>query len=272
MWPVILTASTAFSPLNTSPYAHGSQHLSTTDRHSLITATESQGWGARPPVPELQTERTNTPEEKRVPWEWKRFIQQSSKFIELPSLSKSRRSVLSTGESFGDLQLYPLDDVVMGGASSSNFDNESRRWTGEVTSLNSGGFVGIRCKTLSPLDLSATQGVELKLRSDGIERRYKCVLRDSTDFNGICWTASFTVGSPQSKLTSLFSSGVESVRIPFSSLVPTIFAKTVPDVSIDLTNIVGLQLALSKFEYDGGINSLFKEGTFALDVLDVSTY
>ena len=41
---------------------------------------------------------------------------------------------------------------------------------------------------------------------------------------------------------------------------------------IDLTNIVGLQLALSKFEYDGGINSLFKEGTFALDVLDVSTY
>ena len=38
-----------------------------------------------------------------------------------------------------------------------------------------------------------------------------------------------------------------------------------PD-DIDLTNIVGLQLALSKFEYDGGINSLFKEGTFAVDV------
>ena len=63
------------------------------------------------------------------------------------------------------MQLFPLDDVVMGGASASSFDNDSRRWKGEVTSLNSGGFVGIRCKKLR-LDLSATQGVALKLKPD----------------------------------------------------------------------------------------------------------
>ena len=88
----------------------------------------------------------------------------------------------------------------------------------------------------------------------------------------ICWTASFTVGSPQARLASLFSNGVEMVRIPYSSLVPTIFAKTVPDVSVDLTNIVGLQLALSKFEYDGGLNPLFTEGTFELGVVSVATF
>lgn len=245
-----------------------------TPRHGTIIASEgSQGWTTRPQVPELQTERTTTAKENRVPWEWQRFIKQSSKFIELPSLSStSGARALSAGESFGDLKLFPLDDVVMGGASASSFDNDSRRWKGEVTSVNSGGFVGIRCKTLSPLDLSATQGVELKLKPDGKERRYKCVLRDSNDFNGICWTASFTVGSLQGKLASLFTNGVETVRIPHESLVPTIFAKTVPDVRIDLTNIVGLQLALSKFEYDGGLNPLFTDGSFELDVVDVATF
>jgi len=257
-------------------------HSHAISRHGLIIASEgsgSQGWSTRPPVPELQTERTETPKEQRVPWDWQRFIRQSSKFIELPSLSKSNTArVLSPGDSFGELQLFPLDDVVMGGASCSTFDNGSRRWTGDITSLNSGGFVGIRCKSLDPLDLSATQGIELKVRPDGKERRFKFVLRDSTDFNGICWTASFTVGRPQARLMSLFASviggesGVESVRIPYSTLAPTIFAKTVPDVTIDLANIVGVQIALSKFEYDGMLNPLFSEGTFELDVLEVATY
>eukprot|EP00320_Phaeocystis_rex_P016123 CAMPEP_0119090564 /NCGR_PEP_ID=MMETSP1178-20130426/153160_1 /TAXON_ID=33656 /ORGANISM="unid sp, Strain CCMP2000" /LENGTH=41 /DNA_ID= /DNA_START= /DNA_END= /DNA_ORIENTATION= len=40
---------------------------------------------------------------------------------------------MTPGDSFGDLQLYPLDDVVMGGASSSSFDNVQRKWAGEVT-------------------------------------------------------------------------------------------------------------------------------------------
>ena len=65
---------------------------------------------------------------------------------------------------------------------------------------------------------------------------------------------------------------VETVRIPYDSLVPTIFARTVPNVEIDLTNIVGLQLALSKFEYDGELNPLFSQGAFELDVLEVRTY
>lgn len=247
-----------------------------------IPSDGTSGWSRRPPVPELQQERTVTPKEKRVPWDWRRFIQQSSRFVEPPSIFKKSEvtRVLTPGDSFGKLQLFPLDDVVMGGASASTFDNLNRKWAGKVTSSNSGGFVGIRAKTVSPLDLTATKGIVLKLRPDGEERRFKFVLRDSTDFNGITWTASFIVGSPEARAARIVSAaagngkdnGLEIVRIPYSALTPTIFAKTVPDVSIDLTNIVAMQLTLSKFEYDGELNPLFTEGDFELDVLDVATF
>ena len=62
------------------------------------------------------------------------------------------------------------------------------------------------------------------------------------------------------------------MRLPFASLVPTIFARTVPDVTINLRNVVAVQLALSKFEYDGGLNPLFKEGAFELELIDVRVY
>ena len=124
------------------------------------------------------------------------------------------------------------------------------------------------------LGLSAATGVELRVKADGrFPRRYKFVLRDDTTFNGVCYTASFTIGMNQGSLKNLvFESDGEAVRIPFDSLVPTIFAKTVPGAKINLRNICSVQLALSKFEYDGGLNGLFQEGSFELDLLDVRTY
>ena len=90
---------------------------------ALIVA-EDKGWASRPLVPELAQSSTVTPADERTPWEWKRFLKQSSEFIELPSLpsltGKKGTRVIQPGESFGDLQLFPLDDVVMGGASSSS--------------------------------------------------------------------------------------------------------------------------------------------------------
>jgi len=238
-------------------------------------AQDSSGWTNRPAVPELQQKRSVTPKEERTPWDWKRFVSQSSKFVEPPNPFKKREDarVLAAGDSFGELQLFPLDDVVMGGASASTFDNDSREWSGEVTSRNSGGFVGIRSKLKVPLDVSATQGIELKLRPDGKERRFKFSLRDNGEFNGITWAASFSVGSTASRLTNrILADGVETVRIPYSTLIPTIFAKTVPDAVIDLTNIEAVQFTLSKFEYNGGLNPLFEEGNFELGIVDVGTY
>ena len=106
----------------------------------------------------------------------------------------------------------------------------------------------------------------------GAALRYKFILRDSTDFNGVCYTASFDVGTGGRALSRLLDGGVESIKVPFDSLVPTIFARTVPDAVIDLRNIVSVQFALSKFEYDGGLSPLFREGSFMLDIVDVSVY
>jgi hypothetical protein len=264
------------------------------------------------PVPEQAVQRRDDSKDPRTPWELQRFVQQSSKFIDPPWPFKkpSTTRVLQPGESVGNLQFFPLDDVVMGGASASTFDNDSRKWKGEVTSRNSGGFVGIRSKfpsravstaSVGSLDLSATQGIELKLRPDGQQRRFKFNLRDNSDFNGIIWQASFNVGGPDASIADFEKvpeasytgvsygrpasnsgahpeapsriSGVETVRIPYSSFIPTVTARTIPtDIRLDLTSIFTMQLTLSKFEYDGGLNPLYKDGAFEMDVLDISTY
>lgn len=197
--------------------------------------------------------------QQRVPWDVLRFVEQSSKFITLPFAPTPRARVIQPGESLGPLELYPLDDVVMGGASSSTYSGG--RWSGSVTSANNGGFVGARSKALA-LDLTRCAGLALTVASDGALRRYKCGLRDSTDFNGIVYTASFDAdGSAEQTLT-----------LPFETFVPTRFAKTVPGASLDRRNVRAFQLALSKFEYDGGLSPAFREGPFRLDVLDVRTY
>jgi len=244
---------------------------------ALIVA-EDKGWASRPLVPELAQSSTVTPADERTPWEWKRFLKQSSEFIELPSLpsltGQTVPRVIQPGESFGDLPLFPLDDVVMGGASSSSFDNTRRKWAGEVTTLNSGGFVGIRSKSLDPpLDCSSAQGVQIRVRPVSTTAlRYKVILRDSTDFNGICYAASFDVGTARGLPSRLLSGGVETVRVPFSELVPTIFARTVPEAQINLRNVVAVQFALSKFEYDGELSPLFTPGPFEIDIVDIAAY
>jgi hypothetical protein len=269
----LLPLTCSFSPSAHTSGLHGLPGAVRQLRGRSVNAAEDGAWRSRPLVPELASTAAAAPEAERVPWDWKRFLRQSSKFVEAPSFLPVEPRALQPGDSFGELDLFPLDDVVMGGASLSSFDNARRKWAGEVTTLNSGGFVGVRSKSLSPpLDCSAATGVQLRLRASGAPLRYKFILRDSTDFNGICYTTSFDVGTPAGVLTRLLDGGVETVRVPFDSMVPTIFARTIPDATINLRNIVSVQFALSKFEYDGGLSPLFREGHFELDIVGISVY
>jgi len=159
----------------------------------------------------------------------------------------------------------PLDDVVMGGASKSDISpgqEFSGRWTGVLSTANNGGFAGIRTKLFDPpLDLSSCRGLVFKIRGDGF--RYKFIARDDEDWNGIAWSFSFET-----------SKGKEiDIKVPFSKLIPTKYARTLSqDQQFNSKNVCGLQLSLSKFEYDGKLNPTFREGPFELNLTSVQTF
>ncbi|VAH27038.1 unnamed protein product [Triticum turgidum subsp. durum] len=164
-----------------------------------------------------------------------------------------------------------LDDVVMGGVSESAFQIQpTGSETGEATGLfkgtvstsNNGGFTSIRTKNFTvPEDLSAYDGVELRVKGDG--RRYKLIIRTSYEWDTIGYTASFDTTKGE----------WQSVRIPFSSLIPVFRARTATDAPpFDASNITALQLMFSKFEYDGKLNPTFAEGQFELPFSSIKAY
>ncbi|XP_041025245.1 protein HIGH CHLOROPHYLL FLUORESCENCE PHENOTYPE 173, chloroplastic isoform X2 [Juglans microcarpa x Juglans regia] len=164
-----------------------------------------------------------------------------------------------------------LDDVVMGGVSESTFQIDpigseiggpTGLFKGVVSTANNGGFTSIRTRNLSvPEDVSAYDGLELRLKGDG--RRYKMIVRTSSDWDTVGYTAGFDTVAGQ----------WQSIRLPFSSLRPIFRARTVSDAPpFDPTNIVSLQLMFSKFEYDGRLNPTFVEGAFQLPVSSIRTY
>ncbi|KAJ3692111.1 hypothetical protein LUZ60_012461 [Juncus effusus] len=164
-----------------------------------------------------------------------------------------------------------LDDVVMGGVSESSFQilptgSESGGPTGlfkgVVSTSNNGGFTSIRTKNFSePEDLSAYDGIEIRLKGDG--KRYKLILRTSYEWDTVGYTAIFDTVKDQ----------WQTVKVPFESLKPIFRAKTLFDApKFDPSNITALQLMFSKFEYDGKLNPTFKEGPFELPFSTIKTY
>ncbi|KAL2343270.1 hypothetical protein Fmac_004555 [Flemingia macrophylla] len=160
-----------------------------------------------------------------------------------------------------------LDDVVMGGVSESNFQIDPSGsenggptgvFKGVVSTANNGGFTSIRTKNFSePENLSAYDGLEFRLKGDG--RRYKLIVRTSTDWDTVGYTASFLTEKGK----------WQSVQVPFSSLRPVFRARTVSDAPPFNPSIV---LMFSKFEYDGKLNETFVEGPFELPVSTIRAY
>lgn len=157
-----------------------------------------------------------------------------------------------------------LDDIVMGGVSASSFQqvDGAALFTGNVSTANSGGFASIRTRNFDPaIDLSHSAGIELRIKGDG--NRYKFLIRDDDKWDSIAYSYSFDTAAGEWIV----------VRIPFSVLIPVFRAKTLKDAnSINTRSIRSLQLMLSKFEYDGGLNPRFKAGTFQLFVRSIAPY
>ena len=169
-----------------------------------MTSTETSS-STRLYQQDTDTKEKQQKQQPRQAWNVLRFVQQSSKFAAFPSLlprkppTQSRiqpGQVLWQPSSKQFFEWAVLDDVIMGGVSASTVDNASGLWKGMVTDANNGGFVGIRSTPNVQLDLTACRGLEWTLAATpNMPRRLKVVVRDSTDFNGIAWTASVEVPS-----------------------------------------------------------------------------
>lgn len=157
-----------------------------------------------------------------------------------------------------------LDDVVMGGVSSSGLRAaaDGVQFTGVVSTDNSGGFTSVRTRNFEPpLNLGGYAGIELDLKGDG--QRYKFFLRDATGWDTVAYAQSFDTVADQ----------WITVQVPFQGLTPVFRAKTQPAAPpLNPSRIRSLQLMLSKFEYDRQLNPHFMPGPFCLSVQRISAY
>ncbi|TVP62482.1 MAG: CIA30 family protein [Leptolyngbya sp. LCM1.Bin17] len=215
-------------------------------------------------------------------WDFGRFVQTLDFFDSIPIVSWVQNMMsganapqppqVQDGVLFDFTQPAPeqvaiwgaLDDVVMGGVSDSGFQagEGAARFTGLVSTENSGGFASIRTRNFDPpLNLSTYRGIELRVQGDG--QRYKFFLRDRDGWDAIAYGYSFDT-TPNEWVT---------VQIPFTELTPVFRAKTQPEAQpLDPGNIRSLQLMLSKFEYDKALNPHFTPGPFCLLVQTIAAF
>ena len=157
-----------------------------------------------------------------------------------------------------------VDDVVMGGVSQSNIRLADGKaiFSGIVSTDNNGGFASVRTRNLEPpLDLSDYEGIELRVIGDG--KRYKFITRCEGKWDGVGYSYSFDT----------VHDFATTIRVPFKDLIPVFRAKTVTEASkFDSSKVYSLQLMLSKFEYDGGLNPKFETGSFKLEVESIKAY
>ncbi|MEB3292144.1 MAG: CIA30 family protein [Synechococcales bacterium] len=157
-----------------------------------------------------------------------------------------------------------VDDVVMGGVSASQFQlmPDGAWFSGKVSIENSGGFASVRSRNFAqPLDLSAFQGIELRLQGDG--QRYKFLLRTDSGWDTIAFSHAFDT-LPAQWMT---------VRVPFAQMIPVFRARTLQNTApLNARQVRSLQFMLSKFEYDGQLNPKFQPGPFQLKIESIRGY
>ena len=214
----------------------------------------------------------------RQSWDVGRFVQTllffNNPFAREPKAGASASSPLMDAASGVRPAFGPLDDVVMGGVSVSGFryeeDAGERRGTpagvfsGTVRVENNGGFASVRSKDVA-WDLSGAKGIRMRVKSD-VGNRYKLILRDDPNWDGISWCKSFDTAP--GKWTT--------VSVPFRDFQPVFRAKTLKGAELkaplDASNVRAVQLMLSKFEYDGVLNPRFTAGDFRLTVDSIAPF
>lgn len=199
----------------------------------------------------------------------------------LGSSSQNEVAVYDFTSSGNDAATFPtvwgaLNDVVMGGSSEGagsivtvpDANGGTCAKLGGVVEGQSGGFVSMRTRNYErPLDLSAYDGVRLKVRGDG--NRFKLIVYDEDDWWGnIAFHAAFDTVEGE----------WWTVDLPFADFKPVRRGEAVPVGSPDRrsirpSSVRSMQVMLSKFLYGmGDLNPTFASGPFYLEVSKVSAY
>lgn len=139
----------------------------------------------------------------------------------------------------------PLNDVVMGGRSSSKVvhTDDHMRFEGEVSLENGGGFASMQADV--ELDLSAATGLTLRVRGDG--NRYKLGLYDTRGRRRIAYRHAFdTVADEWSEVT-----------VRFEDVQPRFRGRDVPDADpLNTAAIRGMSILIADKQ----------DGPFGIDI------
>ena len=164
----------------------------------------------------------------------------------------SHRTLTDFSSGSADLGWTVVNDDVMGGRSRGGFETEagSLRFAGR-TNTNGGGFSSIRTKALS-LDLSAYDGVRVRVRADG--RRYTWRITTDARWRGrtVSYWADFQ--TTRGEWTT--------VDIPFARFEPQFRGMALDGPRLDTSRIRGMGLMI----YDK------RDGPFELELDRVEAY
>ncbi len=131
---------------------------------------------------------------------------------------------------------YPVDDIVMGGVSSSSFDlaeSGIARFGGRVSLEHDGGFASVRTRARDWYTAGAAAFV-LRVRGDGHE--FKFTLRTGDGFDGTQYQARFA--PPAGEWTD--------VRLAVASFVPTFRGRVLheaPPLDPALVRVLGFMIS-----------------------------
>jgi len=170
-----------------------------------------------------------------------------------------------------------IDDVIMGGVSSSTFGpSKSSKdcWTFRGVLRNTGGgFCGFRTAAFSqPLSAVGYDGVYLKARftsdDEPSRRTYKLTVRDDKSRGEYVRQAMFSVPcKPEGE--------IPTIRVPFEDLVAVRGPVKNPNApAFNKTSVFQLGMVISKFKIAQSTETLedFRDGPFSLDVSEIGFY
>mmetsp|Transcript_28884 Transcript_28884/g.93132 ORF Transcript_28884/g.93132 Transcript_28884/m.93132 type:complete len:214 (-) Transcript_28884:690-1331(-) len=154
-----------------------------------------------------------------------------------------------------------INDVVMGGCSTGGLmpGEDCAIFKGVLSTRNNGGFSSIRSPQ-TDMDLSDSDGILINCKGDG--RLYKLQVCADARSPGVKYQAEFAPSSEWNEHAVLWSDLKPSMR--------GVLLEGAPEVSRGEISSFGI--LTSKVTSDGGYNSQFQPGEFALAIRSISAF